>query len=141
VHLIIFAYSEFFSFWGGFVPYNQPLQRFKAEFFKALGHPVRITILELLRHGDLAVGELQERLNIDPSSVSQQLAVLRSRNIVEGRRAGSSVLYTVRDPLVFQLLDVARTIFDHHLSDMQEMAAPESPDPDVVSRPEREVEG
>jgi DNA-binding transcriptional ArsR family regulator len=116
-----------------FVPYNQPLQRFKAEFFKALGHPVRITIVELLRHGDLTVGELQERLNIDPSSVSQQLAILRARNIVESRRAGSSVFYTVRDPAVFQLLDIARAIFDHHLSDMQEMAAPENTDLSDVS--------
>lgn len=108
------------------MPFNQPLQRFKAEFFKALGHPVRITILELLRHGDLTVGGLQERLAIDPSSVSQQLAILRSRNIVESRRAGSSVFYTVRNPAVFQLLDIARAIFDHHLIDMQEMAAPEN---------------
>jgi len=86
------------------VPLNQPLQRFKAEFFKALAHPVRVTILELLRQGELTVGDLQERLAIDPSSVSQQLAVLRSRNIVEGRRAGSNVFYSVRDAAVFDLL-------------------------------------
>jgi ArsR family transcriptional regulator len=116
------------------VAFNQPLQRFKAEFFKALAHPVRITILELLRNGDLAVGELQERLAIDPSSVSQQLAVLRSRNIVEGRRAGSSVVYTVRDPAIFHLLDVARTIFNNHLIDMQEMAAPMPDDAPTVGQ-------
>ena len=110
------------------MPFNQPLQRFKAEFFKALAHPVRITILELLRHGELTVGELQQRLTIDPSSVSQQLAVLRSRNIVEGRRAGSNVFSTVRDPAVFGLLDVARTIFDNHLIDMQEIAATDQDD-------------
>ena len=107
------------------MPHNQPLQRFKAEFFKALAHPIRITILELLRQGEMSVGELQERLAIDPSSVSQQLAVLRSRNIVETRRAGSSVFYTVRDPAIFELLDIARTIFDNHLIDMQEMAGPD----------------
>src|SRR5437763_13975115 len=75
----------------GAVPVNQPLQRFKAEFFKALAHPMRITILELLRNGELSVGELQERLAVDPSSVSQQLAVLRARNIVEARRTGANV--------------------------------------------------
>jgi ArsR family transcriptional regulator len=105
------------------VPFNQPLQRFKAEFFKALAHPVRITILELLRNGEQTVGELQERLAIDLSSVSQQLAVLRSRNIVDGRRTGTNVFYTIRDPAVFQLLDMARTIFDNHLIDMQEIAS------------------
>lgn len=104
------------------MPYNQPLQRFKADFFKALAHPIRITILDLLRQGELSVGDLQERLSIDPSSVSQQLAVLRSRRIVENRRTGSNVFYTVRDPAVFAVLDGARTIFDNHLIDMQEMA-------------------
>ncbi|HEY8287067.1 MAG TPA: metalloregulator ArsR/SmtB family transcription factor [Chloroflexota bacterium] len=116
------------------MPFNQPLQRFKAEFFKALAHPVRITILELLRQGELTVGDLQERLVIDPSSVSQQLAVLRSRNIVESRRAGSNVFYTVRDPAIFGLLDTARTIFDNHLIDMQEMAAPDRGEADVVDQ-------
>ena len=105
------------------MPFNQPLQRFKAEFFKALAHPVRITILELLRNGELTVGELQGRLAIDPSSVSQQLAVLRSRNIVDSRRTGTNVFYTIRDPAVFYLLDMARTIFDNHLIDMQGIAA------------------
>jgi ArsR family transcriptional regulator len=108
------------------VPFNQPLQRFKAEFFKALAHPVRITILELLRQGELTVGDLQARLAIDPSSTSQQLAVLRSRGIVEGRRVGSNVFYAVRDPAIFKLLDIARTIFDNQLIDMQTMVAPES---------------
>lgn len=107
------------------MPYNQPRQRFKAEFFKALAHPIRITILELLRQGELSVGELQGHLAIDSSSVSQQLAVLRARDIVEARRAGSNVFYTVRDPAVFELLDIARTIFENHLIDMQEMAAPD----------------
>ena len=116
------------------MPYNQPLQRFKAEFFRALAHPIRVTILELLRQGELSVGELQERLAIDPSSVSQQLAVLRSRDIVEARRAGSNVFYTVRDPAVFGLLDIARTIFDNHLINMQEMATPGRGEPPAEDR-------
>lgn len=115
------------------MPYNQPLQRFKAEFFKALAHPIRITILDLLREGELSVGDLQERLSIDSSSVSQQLAVLRSRHIVENRRTGSNVFYSVQDPAVFALLDIARTIFDNHLIDMQEMATPDAGEDHRVS--------
>jgi ArsR family transcriptional regulator len=95
------------------------LRRFKAEFFKALAHPVRIHILELLRTGELSVTELQEKLEIEPSSVSQQLAVLRNKNIVESRKAGTSVYYTVRDPEIFELLDVMRRIFNNHLVDTQ----------------------
>jgi ArsR family transcriptional regulator len=93
------------------------LRRFKAEFFKALAHPARIQILESLRTGELSVTELQERLVLEPSSVSQQLAVLRNKNIVESRKAGTSVYYSVRDPAVFELLDVTRKIFNNHLID------------------------
>jgi len=99
------------------------LRRFKAEFFKALAHPVRISILELLRAGELSVNELQTRLAIESSGVSQQLAVLRGRSIVEARKVGTSVYYRVRDPQVFELLDVARRIFNSHLIDTQSMLA------------------
>ena len=61
--------------------------------------------------------ELQEALAAEGSSVSQQLAVLRSKNIVDTRKVGTSVYYTVRDPALFRLLDVAREIFNNHLID------------------------
>ena len=105
---------------------HQPLHRFKAEFFRALGHPARLRILELLRDCERTVSELQVELGIEGSSVSQQLAVMRSRNIVDTRRAGTSVYYSVRDPQIFQLLDVAREIFNNHLIDLQAMLQSES---------------
>ncbi|MEQ1729953.1 MAG: metalloregulator ArsR/SmtB family transcription factor [Vicinamibacterales bacterium] len=91
------------------------LQHFKAEFFRALAHPVRIEILEVLLRGERSVQELQEALGLEQSVVSQQLAVLRTKNIVSGRKAGTSVRYTVRDPLIGDLLKVARQIFNNHL--------------------------
>ena len=91
------------------------LRNFKADFFKALSHPARIKILELLRAGELSVTDLQDRLGIESSSVSQQLSVLRNRNIVESRKAGTTVYYRVRDPEIFELLDVARRIFNNQL--------------------------
>ncbi len=97
------------------------LPRFKAEFFKALAHPARIKILELLQTGELSVTELQDKLEIEASSVSQQLAVLRNKNIVESRKAGTTVYYRVRDPEVFELLAVARRIFNNHLIDTRSM--------------------
>ena len=100
---------------------HQPLHRFKAEFFRALGHPSRLRILELLRERERNVSELQVELDIEASSVSQQLAVLRAKNIVDTRRVGTNVYYTVRDAQVFQLLDVARQIFNNHLIDLQAM--------------------
>jgi DNA-binding transcriptional ArsR family regulator len=91
------------------------LQVFKAGFFRALAHPVRIRILELLVKGDLSVQELQEALGLQQPVVSQQLAILRSNNIVSGRKEGGNVRYAVRDPLVGTLLDTARQIFNNHL--------------------------
>jgi ArsR family transcriptional regulator len=91
------------------------LQVFKAGFFRALAHPVRIRILELLVKGDRTVQELQEALRLEQPVVSQQLAVLRFNNIVSGRKEGVSVRYGVRDPLIGTLLDTARQIFNNHL--------------------------
>lgn len=99
------------------------LGRFKAEFFKALAHPLRIAILDALRQDEHGVNELCERLGVEQSSLSQQLAVLRSRNIVVGRKEGLNVYYSVRDTTVFRLLDVARQIFNNQLINVQGMLA------------------
>ncbi len=96
---------------------DHKLQQFKADFFKTLSHPLRIRILELLREGDKFVNELQSELGVDGSVVSQQLALLRNKNIVLGKKDGTKVTYTVRDPLIFELLDVARRIFNNNLTD------------------------
>lgn len=112
----------------------QPLHSFKAEFFRALGNPARIRLLELLRDGELTVSELQAQLAIEASSVSQQLAVLRARNIVQARKVGTTVHYSVRDPQIFQLLDVARDIFNNHLIDLQAMLKSEAEEGGVTGR-------
>jgi len=95
------------------------LQVFKAAFFKALAHPVRIRILERLVRGDQSVQELQLALGVGQPVVSQQLAVLRANNIVVGTKAGVSVRYAIRDPLIDDLLEVARLIFNNHLVSTQ----------------------
>lgn len=96
---------------------NRELQAFKAEFFKALAHPMRIRILEVLSEGDRSVNELQTILGSEGSAVSQQLAVLRNKNVVTGTKDGTSVVYSLRDPLISELLQVAKQIFDNHLVD------------------------
>ncbi len=98
-----------------------PLQAFKAEFFKALGHPVRIRILEILLAGNRSVQNLQEVLDLDQPTVSQQLAILRAKNIVTTTKVGTSVRYALRDPLVRDLLDAARRVFNNQLIGSQTM--------------------
>ncbi|AMT71321.1 ArsR/SmtB family transcription factor [Mycobacteroides immunogenum] len=89
---------------------RQPLYRMKADFFKTLGHPVRIRVLELLSERDQAVSEMLPEVGIEAANLSQQLAVLRRAGLVTARREGLSVLYTLTSPRVAELLATARTI-------------------------------
>ncbi len=91
------------------------MQQFKADFFKALAHPLRIRILELLAEGDKNVNEIQTLIGSEGSAVSQQLTVLRAKNIVYGTKDGNRVIYSLRDPMIVELLSVAKQIFNNHL--------------------------
>ncbi len=97
------------------------LQTFKADFFRALGHPVRIRLVEELGQGERTVAELQQALGIPQPLVSQQLAVLRGRELVSTRKSGANVVYALRDPLLTDLLVVARRIFENRLTDTTAM--------------------
>ena len=90
-------------------------QQFKAEFFKALSHPLRIKILEILADGEKSVTEMQRLVGSEGSAVSQQLSVLRAKSIVDARKEGTRVIYALRDPAIIELLDVARKLFNNHL--------------------------
>jgi DNA-binding transcriptional ArsR family regulator len=83
------------------------LVQLKSEFFKAFTSPLRIEILEQLLKDELSVTELTTRLNAVPTHVSQQLAVLKGRNIVVAKRRGSSVYYSCPEPAIAELLKVA----------------------------------
>ncbi|MFI2672743.1 ArsR/SmtB family transcription factor [Streptomyces albidoflavus] len=102
---------------------STPLYQLKAEFFKTLGHPVRIRVLELLSRREHAVSELLSDIGIEPAHLSQQLAVLRRANLVAPRREGSAVHYSLTNPDVAELLRVARTILSGVLTDQAELLA------------------
>jgi len=105
------------------------LSNFTAEFFKALAHPLRVKILDGLRSGEVGVNDLSARLKVEQSTLSRQLSVLRSSNIVVGRQQGQNVFYSVRDPEIFRLLDDARRIFNNHLIDIQDLLSQLAPSP------------
>ena len=96
----------------------------KAEFFKALAHPVRIRVLEMLGAGDATVGELRLALNLEQSHLSQQLGILRRAGFVTSRREGSSVRYSIADERITDLLGIARQILiDTAVQAQQDLAA------------------
>ncbi len=98
-----------------------PLYQAKAEFFRTLGHPVRIRILELLSERDHAVHELLSEIAVEPSSLSQQLAVLRRTSMVVSRREGTEVIYSVSVPEVRDLLLAARKILSGLIASQDEL--------------------
>lgn len=100
---------------------NPPLNEIKADLFKALAHPARVRVLEVLLDGEQSVGELQPLVGIESSHLSQQLGVLRRAGLVTTRRDGSSVYYTLRDPIVAELLDVAKRLLLSSLSQTRDL--------------------
>ena len=97
------------------------LRRFKADIFQALAHPTRIAVMELLEAGELSAGELIEKLGIEQANASQHLAVLRSKQLVVNRKSGNQVFYSVRDPILFEVLALMRRYFQNHLREATEM--------------------
>src|SRR5882724_10889637 len=91
-------------------PVSRPLYQMKAEFFKTLGHPARIRVLELLSQREHSVTEMLPEVGIEPAHLSQQLAVLRRANLVTTRKEGSTVYYALASPHLAELLAVARLI-------------------------------
>lgn len=96
-----------------------PIYQVKAEFFRTLGHPARIRVLEILQGGERPVSELLPEVGIEASHLSQQLGVMRRAGIIQSRKVGSNVYYSVGDPKFFELLDVAKRIITSSLAESQ----------------------
>lgn len=97
------------------------LRRFKAQIFQALAHPTRIALVEALANGEQPAGKLIEQLGLEQANASQHLGVLRAKQIVATRRAGNQIYYSLRDPVLAQVLDLLRQYFYSHLSETLEM--------------------
>ena len=100
-----------------------PLHELKAEFFKTLGHPVRVRVLELLSQREHAVGEMLPLTAVEASVLSQHLGVLRKAGLVTSRREGSTVYYQLTSPRVADLLAVARDVLETVLTGQAELLA------------------
>ncbi|MEU7690182.1 metalloregulator ArsR/SmtB family transcription factor [Microbispora hainanensis] len=100
-----------------------PLYQAKADFFRTLGHPVRIRVLELLRDGPRPVRELLAEIEVEASNLSQQLAVLRRTGLVGAVREGGSVVYSLATPDIVDLLAAARRILTDMITGQGELLA------------------
>ena len=114
---------------------SRPLYQLKAEFFKTLGHPARIRVLELLSEREHAVAEMLPEVGVEPANLSQQLAVLRRAGLVTTRKEGSNVYYSLTSPFVAELLAVARQILTGVLAGQVELLEDLRTPPIPGSRP------
>lgn len=87
-----------------------PVSEVKAELFKALAHPARIRVLEVLSEGERSVSDMQPLVGIESSHLSQQLGILRRAGLVTTRKEGASVIYSLADPALADLLAVAKRL-------------------------------
>ncbi len=92
---------------------------FKADLFKILANPLRIQILDTLRQEEKNVNDIAQWLEVEASSVSQQLAILRRYNLVKGCRKGNYIFYSVNEPAIFKVLDSAKEVFNNHLVEVR----------------------
>ena len=99
------------------------VRQFKASIFQALAHPTRIQILEVLRDGELSVGAILSKVERDQANISQHLATLRQRGLVVNRKEGNQVFYSVRDPLLFEVLELMRRFSTAHLNEHMALLA------------------
>ena len=100
---------------------SEELRRFKADIFQALAHPTRIALVEALRDGERSAGDLTVQLRIEPANASQHLAVLRSKQVVVNRKEGNQVFYSLRDPVLSDVLDLLKRYFYVQLSGTRSM--------------------
>lgn len=99
------------------------VRHFKASIFQALAHPTRLQILELLRDGELSAGTIGSKVHLGQANVSQHLAKLRLRGLVVNRKNGNQVFYSIRDPLLFDVLDQVRRFATAHLHEHVDLLA------------------
>lgn len=102
------------------LPAGLPIYEVKAQLFKALGHPARVRILEVLADGERSVARLLPEVGLEPSHLSQQLAVLKRANLVGSRKEGVTVFYSIKDTKIVKLLAVAKAIL---LTSLRETSA------------------
>jgi DNA-binding transcriptional ArsR family regulator len=96
---------------------TEAMQRVKSEFFKALAHPARIHVLEILAGGERSVTELSEDVGIESSHMSQQLGLLRRAALIQPRKDGITVYYSLTDPRIAEILQLARQVLVTYMKD------------------------
>ncbi len=97
------------------------LRGLKAEIFQALAHPTRIAIVEALRNGEMTAGGLIDKLELEQANASQHLSVLRAKRVVVNRKVGNQVFYSLRDPVLIEILDILRRYLSSQLADTMHM--------------------
>ena len=98
---------------------EEELYRLQAEFCKGMAHPKRIQILRLLMGGEMTVIELAKQTGIPQANMSQHLALLRQFGLLNTRREGTSIFYSISDPRIVEACDLVRSSIGERLKKSQ----------------------
>jgi DNA-binding transcriptional ArsR family regulator len=102
--------------------FDMTIYELQAEISKTMAHPIRLAILHFLKDGEKTVNDIVETVGASQSNISQHLALMRQRQIVKTRKAGSTVYYQVSSPKISQACDMIREVLIEQLNKRQEVA-------------------
>jgi ArsR family transcriptional regulator, virulence genes transcriptional regulator len=102
--------------------FDMTIYELQAEISKTMAHPIRLAILHFLKDGEKTVNDIVETVGASQSNISQHLALMRQRQIVKTRKAGSTVYYQVSSPKISQACDMIREVLIEQLNKQQEVA-------------------
>jgi DNA-binding transcriptional ArsR family regulator len=102
--------------------YDRELYRIKADFCKTLADPTRQMMISELRDGEKTVGELAEAIEIIQPAASHHLAVLRSKGVVQARRDGTNVYYSLANFKIAEACDMVQQILLHQIAKNRDFA-------------------
>ncbi|MEJ2241197.1 MAG: metalloregulator ArsR/SmtB family transcription factor [Candidatus Bathyarchaeota archaeon] len=101
--------------------FDMTIYELQAKISKTLAHPIRLAILHILKDGEKTVNELTETIGASQSNISQHLALLRQREIVETRKDGSNIFYRLSSPKISKACDIVREVLLEQLNKRQEI--------------------
>lgn len=90
--------------------------KIKADILKALAHPIRIILVDALSRGDMCVCDLNTLVNVDQSSISRHLAILKKAGIVSERRDGMRVIHSLETPCILNAIGCAENVLSSRRS-------------------------
>lgn len=108
--MLLYVYIDIYFVYWGVINLPEDLFSHQTDFYKAMAHPTRLQILEILKPGERCVCEIFPALDLEQSNISRHLSIMKKAGLLQSRKVGLNVHYRVSDPRIFELLDLSKDI-------------------------------